>query len=70
MTMAEVIRRMRCPFCGHEIETKSVGVVHCGPHEIAPGKYKRARAMFEMTDKVDNGREAVTLDQWARAKAK
>ena len=38
MTKDDEIRTMVCPFCGHIFRTRSIGVVHCGPHVSADGK--------------------------------
>jgi hypothetical protein len=38
--------RLRCPFCGHEIEReRHPSALYCGPHELSDGNYEKARRM-------------------------
>lgn len=51
------IRLMRCPYCGHQTHTRSIGAFHCGPHRNSDGSYSPAVQMRE----VQPEREAMGL---------
>ena len=50
--MAEIKRRMKCPYCGYECETGGIGRIHCGPH-VSAGAISPAVPMREI-DSLDH----------------